>query len=299
MSLWTDTAPLLFLVVPPSKDATSEQEEARLTLQRWAEHNKWQPTKTRRTITHQINIGSNTGRRPQVMKPHDADDLYRAIHRLPTAVIQIGQPTVLLNPQGEPSDRNLISLERFVRYKAFFRMLGRAETGMDTESLLGGFQNWRQHCACDGERDARCIPLHIFSPHREWENLHEAWGVKSFESHHGKAGSRVDDKDRSWKPSKKSRSDRETVIIAGTALDPTFHWDVNSPDSGGRLCTSTQVWRFRADSYCNVYPNATVRPGQSQGISAKLVYEAPRPGDTPTSGTRSQHSDVPRRGRRR
>lgn len=233
------------------------------------------------------------------MEPQDAGELYRLTHRHPTAAIQIGQPTVRLDPQSEPSERNSISLERFIRYKAFFRMLGREGPKIDVANFLSGFQDWQQHCSCDGERDARCIPLHVFCPSREWKDLHDINGVKEFESRHGQASSRVDDKDRNWNLPKKARHGRESAIVAGAILPSGFHWDVVSSRGDGRLCTSTEVWRFRRDSYCNVYPDAAVRQGQRKGIRARLVYEALRPDDTLSSGTRSQRSDGQRRGRRR
>ncbi len=272
-----------------------------LTLQRWAEHKGW-ICKTRRTVLYRIDRGANTGRRLQIMEAQDAGELYKLIHRHPTAVIQIGQPTIRLDPSAIPSERNSISLERFVRYKAFFRMLGRAGSEINVEHFLAGFQDWQLRCACGGERDARCIPLHVFSPSREWRDLHDVDGVKAFECRHGQASSRVDDKDRDWNPPK-ARHGREAAIVAGTTLSSGFHWDVVSPRGDGRLCTSTETWRFSRESYCNVYPDAAVRKGQRRGgSSARLVYQAQRPDDTLTNATRSQRSqrsDVPRRSRRR
>lgn len=248
MSHWRDTIPALFLAAPPQSDTSAEQDGARLALQRWADRKEWK-FRFRRTISYRISQGANTGRRLQVMEPQDAGELYRLIHRYPTAVIQIGHPTVRLDPESEPSERNLISLERFVRYKAFFQMLGREGPKIDVENFLSDFQNWLQRCSCDGERDAHCIPLHVFCP------------------------------------PKKARHGREAAIVAGAILPSGFHWDVVSSRSDGRLCTNTEVWRFRRDSYCNVYPDAAVRQGQRKGIRARLVYEARRPDDTLSSGT--------------
>lgn len=294
MSPWGDTTPILFLVAPPRADTSAEQDGARLVLQRWAEHQGWQCA-TRRTVSYRVNHGANTGRRLQVMEPRDSGDLYRLMHRNPTAVIQIGQPTVSLDPSNSPSERNSISLERFVRYKAFFRMLGREGPRINVAYFLSGFQDWRQCRACEGERDARCIPLHVFSPSREWKNLHDVKGVKAFESCHGEASRRVDDKDRDWKPPNALHG-QEVAIIAGARLRSGFHWDVVSSRGDGRLCTSTEIWRFSRGSYCNVYPDAAVRRGQHQGGRARRVYEARRPDDMLTQGTRSQHASGQRRG---
>lgn len=298
MSHWQATAPTLFLVAPPRTETNAEQDGARLTLQRWATHEKWE-FRFRRTISYRISQGANTGRRLQVMEPQDAGELYRLTHRHPTAVIQIGSPTVLLDPASEPSERNLISLERFVRYKAFFRMLGREGPQIDVANFLGDFQNWRQRHSCNGERDARCIPLHVFCPSCEWKDLHDIDGVKRFESSHGQANARIDERDRNWNPPKKARHGRESAIVAGIALPSGFHWDVVSPRGAGRLCTSTEVWKFTRGSYCNVYPDAAVRQGQRKGSRARLVYEARRPDDTLASGTRSQRPEGQRRSRYR
>lgn len=297
MTPWKDATPVLFLVVPPRDATSTEQDEARLTLERWAKLERWRPV-TRRTMPYSLNRGKNTGRRLQVMEPRDARDLYKLSHRNPTAVVQIGQPIVRLDPSALPSERNSISLERFVRYKTFFRMLGRegGGAGIDVDRFLSGFHDWRQHCTCDGERDARCIPLHVFSPSREWKMLHNPSGVKEFESCHGRASSRVDEEKRGWSP---GWHGREVIHVAGAALQSGFHWDVESIDGASSLCTSTEVWRFsRREYYCNVYPDATVRKGQRRGLRAKLIYEAPRPDVALVSGTRPQRTQGQRRERR-
>ncbi|MEO7193839.1 MAG: hypothetical protein ABIZ05_03320 [Pseudonocardiaceae bacterium] len=230
------------------------------------------------------------------MEPQDAGDLYQLTHRSPTVVIQIGQPTVLLNVRAKPAERNTISLERFVRYKTFFRRLGREGAKIDVPHFLNGFHDWRQNRTCDGERDARCIPLHVFSPSREWEDLHNLEGVRIFESIHGRANSRTDYQDRDW--NLPSALHGQQITVAGATLRSGFHWDVVSPRNDGRLYTSTEIWRFSRGSYCNVYPDAVVRQGQRKGDCAKLVYEAQRPADTLASGTRSKQPDGQRRRRR-
>ncbi len=258
----------------------------------WAKNNGWIP-KISRTIPYRIDRGANTGRTLQVMEPQDAGDLYRLMHRHPTVVIQIGQPTVRLNPWAEPAERNVISLERFVRYKAFFKRLGREGSKIDIPNFLNGFQDWRQSCTCDGERDARCIPLHVFNPNLEWKELHNVEGVRAFEFCHGKAGSRVDYQNREWNPPTALHG--QQITVAGATLRSGFHWDVVSPHGDGRLCTSTEIWRFSRGSYCNVYPDAAVRRGQRKGDRARRIYEAQRPDGSLASGTRSKRPDGQRR----
>ncbi len=193
--------------------------------------------------------------------------------------------------------RNSISLERFVRYKAFFKVLGRERSGLDVAHFLSKFQDWQQGCACDGERDARCLPLHVFSPSHEWQDLHVEGGVTEFEARHGRASSRVDEKRRDWRPPNALHG-QEVLVVAGTALRSGFHWDVTSPRTEGRLYTNTEIWRFRRGAYCNVYPDAAVRQGQRNGIRAERVYEARRPDDTLARSQRSNKATKQRRHRR-
>lgn len=291
MSAWKSATPLVFIIAPPRDDTDPVQDQARVAVQRWVEQQGWE-CRTRRAVRFRIQNGGNTGRLMQVMEPHDADDLYRAIHRRPTAVVQVGGPAVRLDPSAAPSGRNSASLARFIRYKAFFRQLGRVSEGFDPVDLLHGFREWITDSACDGERDARCIPLHSFSPSREWDGLDNSDGISKFEARHGRPASRKDDQGRVWK-SPNALHGRDSVVVAGVALRAGFHWDVVSPQSSGRLCTSSEVWGFTPDAYCNVYPDGVVRQGQRRGKRARRVYVAARPDDT------LKAEDVPASGARR
>jgi len=291
VSLWADTVPALYFVVPPAKATSSEQDAARLALQHHAQSLGWRCV-TNRTIAIRLAQSKNSGRTLHLLQPQDAGDLYRVAHRHPTVVVQIGPAEVRLDPSAPPSARNTISLARFVRYKAFFQPLGRPKVGLDVGGFLHDFDVWRSVGACDGERDARCIPLHVFSPSREWADLHDAAGVKLFEERHGRPNSRRDNELREWN-SPNALHGLEAMTIAGTRLRSGFHWDVVSSDGAGRLCTSTEVWGFTRGSYCNVYPDAAVRQGQRRGRRAKRVYAAERPATTITITT-----DTPRTRRR-
>lgn len=285
MPSWIDPTPTLYIVTQPSHLCSPEQDSARIALQRYAESLNWKFI-TNRTAISRLTQGENSGRTISLLQPQDADDLYRMSHRHPTAAIQIGSANVRLDPSKAPSARNTVSLKTYVQYKAFFHPLGRAQAEFDASAFLRPFDEWRCTTACDGERDPRCIPLHVFSPDREWLNLHEMAGIRAFEERHGKPISRRDDKDRDWN-SPNALHGREAVVIAGTQLRSGFHWDVVSPRGANRLCTSTEVWGFTRGAYCNIYPDGTVRQGQRRGTRAKQVYKAERPDTTTTGATGS------------
>lgn len=275
MSAWRDATPLVFIATGASQSIDRKQEEARVAVQRWVERQQWE-CRTRRAVPVRLTRSSESGRSMDVLEPRDADELYRALHRRPTAVVQVGSPKVRLDPSAPPSARHSVSLGRFVRYKSYFCQLGRVGAEFQAGGVLDGFSEWLQQCACDGERDARCIPLHAFSPNKEWERLHVAEEVTRFEARHGGATSRTDENERQWRTPNAPHG-RESLVVAGASLRTGFHWDVVSPGKSGRLCTSAEVWAFKPGAYCNVYPDAGVRRGQRRGKCAERVFEAERP----------------------
>jgi hypothetical protein len=261
-----------FLFLPPKGHVRPEQERARIALLRRIESEGWRCF-TRRTRSVRVARGSESGRRLSLIEPWDAYDVYVAAHRQPTGIFQMGAARVLLDPSAAASPRNSVSLERFVTYKALFERVG-AEYPLEPSILA--VRRWLAARWCGGERDARCLPLHIFSPGRDWSGLEQETVVKRFESQHGRPTSRADAGARRWSPAAALHG-QIAERIGGVVLRPGFHWDVSSPDGCGRFSNSTQVWRFSKDSYCNVYPSAVIRGGQRAGKPAKMVYEQTRP----------------------
>lgn len=264
--------PAVFIVSPPVE--ANRQVAARKQLQRWVQAQGWPEATVKRTVGWQV----GPGRPMQVLRGRDAHELYQLIHRRPTAVIQIGEPRVLLKPREEPSEYNVVSLARFIRYKALLCPMGRVKDQFDPSTLMAGFDEWMQaRCCDDGDRDARCLPLHVISPDRDWDSLDSDVGVKEFERRHGRALTRVDHDGRRWK-SPNGLHGRETLIVAGVALRTGFHWDVVSERGSGNMSTCTEVWAFTPGAYCNVYPDGAVRMGSRTGKPAKKVFPDPRQG---------------------
>lgn len=281
--------PLIFIVAPPLPGRTKvpagvsiAADEARKSLQRSAENLGWTVV-TRRSVSYRARDGDNGGRPFEVLEPWDAHDLYRFLHRRPTAVVQIGDPVVCMNPQDAPSDKNTWTLERFTRYKSYFARLGRSRTEAELSAILRSFVEWIADCSCEGERDSRILPLHAFSPTRDWALLNDQKGAAAFEDVHGGPTSRADDLGRAWKAASDLHGQDE-LVISGTRLRAGFHWDVKTDHREGRLFTSAEVWKFTSNSYCNVYPDASVRQGQRSGLRAKRVFAAQRPAELGQSG---------------
>ncbi|MFD5093753.1 hypothetical protein ACFWMR_24355 [Amycolatopsis thailandensis] len=293
MPPWSNAKPLIFFVAPPKRKENSQQEQGRRSVQTWAERQDWL-VRTRRTVDTRVLEGENSGRILELIEPLDANDLYQVIHRHPTAVIQIGDPAIRLNPSAAVTMRNTKKLQRFVRYKAFWLPLGRVDSNFDPKVFLEGFSSWMNSTDCAGERDARCMPLHVISPNHDWSDLHIDTGITEFEKVHGRATKRTDEDGRQWN-TPNALHGREKTTVAGVDLRAGFHWDVVSSNDASSLHTSSEVWKFARNSYCNVYPDASVRRGQSAGKSAKLVWQAERPATTQKSGSKNRTAKRPRR----
>ncbi|MGK3201055.1 hypothetical protein [Amycolatopsis sp. MEPSY49] len=293
MPPWSNAKPLIFFVAPPKKRENSQQEQGRRSVQTWAERQDWL-IRTRRTVDTRVLEGENSGRLLEMVEPLDANDLYHLMHRHPTAVIQIGNPAIRLNPSAPVTMRNAKKLQMFVRYKAFWSPLGRVDSSFNPEILLEEFSSWITSTDCTGERDARCMPLHVVSPDRDWSNLHVAAGITEFEKIHGRATKRTDEDGRHWR-TPNALHGREVATVAGMDLRAGFHWDVVSTNGASSLHTSSEVWKFARDSYCNVYPDASIRRGQSAGKSAKLVWQAERPANTQKGGGKNRTAKRPGR----
>lgn len=282
---WTEQ-PAVFIVAPPVERTpeAQAQDSARKKLQHWVQNQGWPEATVKRTVGWQV----GPGRPMQVLKGRDAHELYQLIHRRPTAVVQIGEPRVLLKPREDPSEYNVVSLTRFIRYKALLCPMGRVRDRFDPAALMAGFDTWMQARACDdGDRDARSLPLHVMSPDREWDNLDGAAGVREFERRHGRAMTRVDHEGRRWQ-SPNALHGRETLIVAGVTLRTGFHWDVVSDRGSGSMSTCTEVWGFTPGAYCNVYPDGAVRMGSRNGKPAKKVFPDPRKGGLNSRNGRDQ-----------
>lgn len=281
--------PAVRLVAPPAKVAGARLEGIRKDLASYFEVEKgWEVRTVRQRVTESRARGEG-GRPYRLLEPQDAFQLYRAMHRKPVAVFQLAQTKVLIDPEAGPTERNVMSLERFVRYKCFFT---RATVEVDWRASVSEAEAWAAGCACEGEHDARCLPLHTFAPSRDWPNL--GTDQVDFERRHGKSGVRADERRRRWEKDKSAHGN-DIDIVAGYTMQRGFHWDVEVERNISRIWNAKEVWSVTAGGHINVYPDASVRGGHL----SKLVYESPRPAPELTAGPQTTKKKPKGRGRRR
>lgn len=254
----------LILVCPPGNRKYERAELMRKELGALAKQEGWE-TETFRT--------SEVGTRQLVLGGLEAENLYRLLHRCDAAVVQVGAPArVLLNPAQRAMRENTIPLEKFICGKAAFGVVnGRCGPA----DALRGLVESRAILGCTGERDPRCLPMFVFDPWCECEDLTPG-ATKKFEAAHGPPRRRVDDKNRAWEPSVRAAHGREALTVCGYHLRPGFHWDVQASRNQSELSTVSEIWKLPGSSYVNVYPDAYVRGGQSGSDTAKRVFRSRR-----------------------
>jgi hypothetical protein len=155
--------------------------------------------------------------------------------------------------------RQLLSLERFVRYKAFYSLI---RSLRDIEVALDQFAESRHTIGCDGVDDPRILPLHIFNCPNDWTDLQSATGRTAFDREHGGSNRRYDCSGLYWAKPKgqAARHGGPALRVARRMLEPGFHWDINA---AGRatVYSADAVWLLKQNnSYINIYPNGHIRP---------------------------------------
>lgn len=299
------SAPLVVIVAPEKPRNVHEREqhrqleELRKLVQQAAEARGWR-TRTYRTQKHSSTRPAENGRSMFLLGGWDAADIYSALHRGEVAVLQMGKTArVLPHPRQEPSRDRTVTLEDFVRHKAFFATVNSRGPFQGT---FDHFQTSLERVECDGERDPRCLPMHVFAPAHDHHAcpLTEASSVKKA---YGPPNALKDPHGRPWaRP--KGRHGGEAMRIRGADIPAGFHWDVGSVRNESELTTTVEIWRLPSGSYVNIAPNAVVRKGQSSArATATRTVCVPRtsearqakPGQAPVGNAAKRSS----RGRRR
>lgn len=184
----------------------------------------------------------------------DAASLYRGLHRHRVAVIALTGCKVLLDISEAPSNKGCVSLEDFVRYKCFYRLVSRPEI---LEGTFREMTAWLEGESCHGHRDPRCIPMQIFVE-REKVDLDSQEGRDRFDELHRGAGARrdrVDGHARIWEVG--PHHTKDLIQVAGRCLPIGFHWDVQLPRSE-IIVNGWERWEIPR-GYANVHPDATIR----------------------------------------
>ena len=226
-----------------------------------------------RTVLRTVTVKGQENRRLFVLNPWEADRLYRAVHRGFDAVFQAGQARVLVRPTRPVESSNSRTLRRVVEHKAFFAQFDGITPASD---LFVEFDGWSSEAHCESHRDCRVLPLHMFSPTRDWKGLSTQSERDEFERTHGGPAHLIDVKSRRWKQTTVWHGN-DSLIVAHHSLPTGFHWDVVSEGNTSRMSSLTATWRFEGSAYLNVSPDGYVRSGQSTGITAVMEEEAPRP----------------------
>lgn len=266
------STPRVFFVLPPAKQTTPEEHTLWKDTQKLAEERGW-ATHVFRAKQVRSQVRSESARPILLLDPWDARKLYRDGHRGFCAAFDFRQVRVLKDPKKLPSTANSVSLRQFVSHKLFY---GRLNSVSTVEALLDEFSGWQDLLSCTGERDARCLPHLVFAPDHDASGLGAEAADEAFLKKFGGPGSLLDASGRNWNRPTAAHG-QPVLTVGGFSLRAGFHWDVQNSKGTNDMPSIHEVWRFSKGSYANVYPDGTVRSGQTAGISAKNVYQAERP----------------------
>lgn len=213
--------------------------------------------------THPIKLG---GRPIGQIKPQDATNLYKRIHRARVGVLQIENADVPTQPQPRNTPTDYITLRRFVLHKAYHNRLPNESLEDAWVSSRDEFLAWVAGIYCGNEGDPRCLPFHVFDTRFNLENLDGRDGRQRFAEIHGAQSSRSDEQGFKWV--RGMFHGREALQVAGLDLATGFHWDVSGKPRQ-RIVTTSDVWQLKPKGYVNVYPDGHIR-GNTEG--ANRVY---------------------------
>ena len=235
----------VWVVFPEAKrSATSE---VRDRLRKECRNRSWwiqeRPSRARRF----------NGRPVQLLSGRDAANLYRRAHRARVALFVAGRPLVPLTPDVTIRIERTVPLIRFIRYKAHARPLPTVTA--DVSRQLDSCEAWHRSTKCEGGRDPRCLPLHVFASQRT--DLDERTQRQAFDGSHGTGACRVDNRGLTWRLDPKNFHGRERLHVAGCELPSGFHWDVSVPNGPRELATGTEHWLV--SRYINIAPDAHFR----------------------------------------
>jgi hypothetical protein len=264
------SAAQIWMFIPPKE--SDVQKSFRQEVKRLAEDRNL-VLRIRRAQKCPVVGGPDQGRSYNLIEPKDAAECYSALHRYKTLVIATGSCLVRRDPSVDPSRyRDLVSIENFVHYKAYFGMI---RDHRDIGKLITNFLAWPPRDACSGPHDPRILPLNIFDSQNEWPKLGELAALKNFNTRFGPAGARTDSDGRSWTQSAALHGG-DTLTVAGYQLSKGFHWDVARGQGKGRIVTASEVWKLaNKNSYCNIYPDGYVRVGRKlTGGACRLVWSS-------------------------
>ena len=206
--------------------------------------------------------------RAHLLHYQHATELYIRMHSRNIGVVQVDKTHVPVTPNPKTSLRYFLPLQQFVRYKALHRRIDLgAFADQEAERVAIGLEDWiAQSNKCEGEKDPRCLPFHVFLANLNRYDLDVPDGRRRFNEDHGSQGSRRDNNGLHWdRPSARDMHGRRSLHVAGCRLVQGFHWDVSisSRTTGAtELSNTAEVWKVWGDGYVNIYPDAQIRAGR-------------------------------------
>jgi hypothetical protein len=267
--------PRVFLISPKRGAIALSEEKKRSLVQDHAAKRDLEVVHLR---AHELPSLHERSRKIQVLDPWMALDLYEGVHEGPCMVVCIGSPRVMRNHASGHSTGNTWPVSTYVQYKACVVNVSFATTEAQIEEYFDLFATWIAEDHTLNDRDHRILPLHSFDTFNDWVELHTEEGVREFEVSFGKPGSLSDAMGRKWKRAQEQHG-RKLLWVAGRAIPPGSHWDVQAHESSTKLFTPHQIWSIPPQSYLNVYPDGFVRRAQSSATPAKLLKEAAKPNE--------------------
>jgi hypothetical protein len=253
----------IWLVLSPSE--TPFEQQALQTVRRFAD-DRGLAVHVRRTEKRRFSKVDSGSRPLLVLKPADAHELYRELHRGPCYVISRGAVRVLLDPRRDPpSVRSSARLSDYVRHKAVFRTL---EDGRDLRGDLSSMLD-EVPSDCPDANDPRVLPLQTFEKPDDEGLLATASGREGFRTRFGAGAGSWRSPELSWRAALPGARhgrvgpSRAALRVWSTALPVGHHWDV-APHRGSakQVFTAGSVWKIRPSGYVNVYADAYVRQGE-------------------------------------
>lgn len=187
-----------------------------------------------------------------------AEELYRQVHR---------DPSLVISPLAAEVERHGIggrlALGRFLRYKAHFQVVvtsGPGRLSDVVESAIEEFGRWLAG-APSTHLDPRVLPLHLFDPHSDLQDLDSEAGRDRFRLQRRRQASFVDPVGRPWVvPPYADMHGLEVLSVRSHNLPRGFHWDVQGGRRTTTLRTLTRQVEVARNGHRNVYPDATLRP---------------------------------------
>jgi hypothetical protein len=249
-----------YVIIIAGETDSPEQRQLRQKLTNASQAAGLKVLKTIRISTHRVLSGADNGRSLPLVAPEDARWMYTEFHRYDVAVLALRSAHVRRDPSMDPArERKLLTLERFVRYKAYY---GTVRTLGDINAHLREFDLLRRVIGCDGVDDPRALPHHIFNCEYEWTGLASAEEQRRFVLEHGPSNRRRDCSGMNWQKPKgqAARHGGPALRIARRTLEQGFHWDVSGRIKQ-KVFTADAVWVLKqGNSYLNIYPNGHIRP---------------------------------------